>query len=351
MFSLDVQASHLGYCQPRHTMERAAVSISDLTTSCISKFETLLATPRDERLAEVLECRLADFNLWADGVGALAPSGASLDSRLKNRSNDVELVKNVLIMLMDSLGYYESLTANDPNNSGAVENIDSAIKNLAMIGVAIRRTGKASRQRRADKTFSQDDYPEFKKHLECIVLLRPTGKGLFHRTEDGSHIADLDASRLSGLQRRLIEANLRRRHNFVLAQKRSGTQEAKLVLHSIATVTSSRGDSQPEGTAKLEQNLEHFRSSTPGSLGTAKRDGGAPTISETLRASTAEGTLKYAPGKGRQVPGDARTVTLVVSRDEFPLPPYIPPGQEISKCPCCCQSLPVEILKTRKLWM
>ena len=48
-----------------------------------------------------------------------------------------------------------------------------AIQNLAFIGVAIRRPGQALRTRKADRSFNLNDCPELKKHLECVLLLRP----------------------------------------------------------------------------------------------------------------------------------------------------------------------------------
>ncbi|KAG7289731.1 hypothetical protein NEMBOFW57_006107 [Staphylotrichum longicolle] len=143
-------------------MEQTAASVRELTESCISKFERLLSL---DNLAYVksLETRLADFRLWADGVGALAKAGVSLDSRLQGRVNDLALVKNILIMLANSLDYYMNLAKTGTSSiDGAVLNIDSAIKNLALIGVAIRRTGKASRNRKADHTFNPNAHQEFK---------------------------------------------------------------------------------------------------------------------------------------------------------------------------------------------
>ncbi|KAK4118023.1 hypothetical protein N657DRAFT_558118, partial [Parathielavia appendiculata] len=202
-------------------------------------------------------------------------------------------------MLFDSLEHYASLSQDSKSSHHGVRNIDSAIRNLALIGVAIRRTGKASRSRRADRTFNPEKYHEFRKHLECVILLRPT--------EDGRHPDELDPSKLSGLQRRLIDANLRRRHRFLLAQRRSMNQEEDKPLL-------------------------------------------APTISGVSRASTAEGTLNYAPAKP-YIPGTTKTqITSIASDAEFPNPPAIPDDREIFQCPCCCQSLQVETFKDSKLW-
>ena len=83
-----------------------------------------------------------------------------------------------------TLSYYASLADNDPNVDGAIQNLDAAIQNLALIGVAICRTGKASRNRRADRTFKPDAHQELRRHLECVVLLRPAEKALFRLEKD-----------------------------------------------------------------------------------------------------------------------------------------------------------------------
>ncbi len=92
-------------------MEQTAASVRELTESCISKFEELLASQNPSRI-QLLETRLADLNLWADRVGALAKPGAQFDSRLQGQMNDLAVV-NVLAMLADSLDYCTGLAEAD----------------------------------------------------------------------------------------------------------------------------------------------------------------------------------------------------------------------------------------------
>lgn len=330
-------------------MERTTSSILKLTESCISRFEKLLAL-QNPRHKEPLENRLADLNIWADGVGALAKPGASLDSRLQGRVKDLALVKNVLVMLADSLDYYAGLAETDAN-SGGIQNLDSAIKNLALIGAAIRRTGKASRNRRADRTFNPDEHQELRKHLECVVLVRPTKEALFRRMEDGLYVSELHAPRLSDLQERLIEANLRRRHNFSLAQRRSQVREGLQTQFLTTAVPASADDLTHEGPPANTQKAADLHDPTSNS--TAKvQNRAAPTTSGFSLASTAEGTLQYTPAAApRYTPRAAKThITSIASDAEFPQPPAIASSREILKCPCCCQALPVETFSNPKIW-
>ncbi|EHK41855.1 hypothetical protein TRIATDRAFT_322009 [Trichoderma atroviride IMI 206040] len=339
-------------------MSRTSVSILALTESCVSKFDNLLASyARGSQRIESLESRLADFNLWADGVGALAKPGASLDSRLQGRLNDLALVKNVLIMLADSLDHCVGLAKNETNydetaHHEAIQNLDSAIKNLALIGVAIRRTGQASRNRRADKTFNPDNHQELRTHLECIIRLRPTEEALFQQTENGGFVAKLDNSKLSDIQNRLVEANLRRRHKFLIAQKRSRDQRNVQIRPSILEAPSPAGSVlQQEPLADIRNaDAAKNKESTSYPI-TRGHEATAPTISRFSLASTAEGTLRYTPAARKYTPSVTKTqITFIASDVEFPKAPSIPLGREIMKCPCCCQSLPIGTFQNPKLW-
>lgn len=328
-------------------MERSADSVLELTKSCVLRFEQLL---KSKKRTELVESRLADFNLWADGVGALAKPGASLDSRLRGRASDLALVKNILFMLADSLDYYASLAETDTKYDGSIQNLDSAIKNLALIGTAIRRTGRASRNRRADQTFNPDEFPELRAHLECVVLLRPGHNGLFHKTDNGSYTTDINPSKLSSLQKRLIEANLRRRHTFLVAQKRSRTQKNVQTLPVPKPADSPL--KQPLPTAVNSQDprpaIPKGKEPTPHIPHIPHRP---HTISGFSRASTAEGPLQYSLSAGINTPEPAKTqITFIASDSEFPRAPPRPLNRAIAKCPCCCQSLPVEILSNPLLW-
>lgn len=339
-------------------MSQTSVSILALTESCISKFDSLLALyARDSQRVEPLETRLADFNLWADGVGALAKPGASLDSRLQSRVNDLTLVKNALIMLADSLDHWVGLAEDTTNHDGtdhheAIQNIDSAIKSLALIGVAIRRTGRASRNRRAYKTFNPDNHQELRTHLECIIRLRPTKEALFHQTENGEYVAKLDNSKLSDIQNRLIEANLRRRHMFLIAQKYSRAQRNVHIRPLIPVAPSPAGNILKEEPFANTGNADEANNQnpTPYSI-TGGHESTARTISDFSLASTAEGTLQYTPATRKYTPSITKTqITFIASDVEFPKAPSIHPGREIVKCPCCCQSLPIGTLQNPKSW-
>ncbi|ORY63909.1 uncharacterized protein BCR38DRAFT_202302 [Pseudomassariella vexata] len=320
------------------TPESADRSIADLARDCTSVFHQLLSL-ESLKGNEWSENRLADFNLWTDGVGATAKPGASLDSRLKGRADDLQLVKNLLAMLQDFLIGYIRCAKSGNGTEEAVRNVDSAIKNLEMIGVAIRWTGKASRTRRTERTFDPSEHRNFRRHLECMILLHPS--------EDGRNPDDLDFSKLNHVQNRLIEANLRRRHSFSVAQKRSMRSEASYMeqpphLNRIFSNPSTQGETQ------MQRRNEFGNPTRMSSL--KAREHLAPTITGFSTASTAEGTLQYTP-VSRHLPEAVKSqITFISGATDFPKPPKTPPGSLICKCPCCCQSLPIDEVLDPKKW-
>ncbi|KAL7946668.1 hypothetical protein V8C42DRAFT_318493 [Trichoderma barbatum] len=350
-----------------HTM-----SVSNFTQQCFEKFREAINSRNEMEHQHHLDSRLADFSLWVDNVGAMAKSGASLDSRFRSRPDDLTLVRNILSMLSDFLDEYVDTTNKCLSIAEALANIDSAIKNLAMIGVAIRRTGKASRSRRANQSFNPDEHRDFKRHLECLVLLRPNkDQPQLESTEisnineltaesseknsileadlkqlAASKMEKLDASRLNDIQKRLIDANLRRRHNFLLAQKRSQRvkktpqnkvtgekhqlEDTSLISSEIAITTS--GPAQAKISASWENKDQPIKNKAP------------PTETGFTIASTAEGTLKFDPARNQKAASTvARSqISIIAANTEFPKPPSSSQNQLVFKCPCCCQSLPSE---------
>ncbi|KAJ8131372.1 hypothetical protein O1611_g2256 [Lasiodiplodia mahajangana] len=323
-------------------MEPPLPSVQTLTEECIAKFEDLI-TLRPPRRIE-LECRLADLNLWADGVGALLKPGASLNSSPWGRISDLAVVRNVLNMLAESLDYCKEVDETEASFEESIQNVDFVIENLTLIGVAIQGNWKASRNRGVDQTFDPDAYSEFRTHLQCIVLLRPTQETRFSQMGNGDCVTELDPAKLTPLQSRLIDANLRRRHKFCVAQKATNTQ---LLVPAEPFVTSNPLPRSPspnvQNVAQSQGSLAHLVSDDPSHP--------APIVSRFSLASTAEGTLQYKQDVTKNNSEPAKTqITSITSNTEFPQYPPLPLGRQVAKCPCCCQSLPVEDFRNSTTW-
>lgn len=322
--------------------DRASAPVHELVRQCVSKFDAC-STPQSPAGDCVgMENRQADLRLWADGVGATADGKASLDWRFRSRPDDLMLVKSVLLMLGDFIDEYMALLMGKEDTDDAVQGINSAIENLALIGVAIRCTGKASRRRRVDMRFEPDKYWELRQHLECIILLRPSKSGLPEK---------LETTRLSDVQERLIYANLMRRHRFVIAQRRSQktnshSDEDEMSLSHQAGQDEAPQAPAPPADSKTSENVSKVKQTH-----NQKRKGrAAKTIAGLTEASTAEGTLQYGTNR-KYVAGAARTqITAIAAETDFPKPPKIAEGRHIIKCPCCCQAFPVEEMTKPDKW-
>lgn len=78
-------------------MEEAS-TIFEAATACRHVLRTAITVPRLME-QEWAENRLADFNLWAMGAGALSTGKASLDHRLRANPEAHTILLNLLLML------------------------------------------------------------------------------------------------------------------------------------------------------------------------------------------------------------------------------------------------------------
>ncbi|KAM0262304.1 hypothetical protein ACHAQJ_001773 [Trichoderma viride] len=294
-------------------MSLLTTSVSDLTQECFAKFNDAMGKAKIPGAQDPLDSRLADFNLWVDNVGAMAKSGASLDSRFRTRADDLALVKNILSMLSDFLVEYADTLQDCRLITEALVNIDSSIRNLALIGVAIRRTGKASRSRRANQSFNPDEHHEFRRHLECLVLLRPS---------EGKSPLDLDISNVDNISK------------------------VNKLMQSIPAEVSGPNDTFAPGLAQAVA----FTTPEPKSQQTKSQT--LLTVTGFSTASTAEGTLQFNLARKRQpTPVVARSqISFIAANTEFPKPPSSSQHQRVFRCPCCCQSLPSEEFASPNRW-
>ncbi|KAK2589657.1 hypothetical protein QQS21_012664 [Conoideocrella luteorostrata] len=314
-------------------------SVSAIAEDCIARFESLTASANPAR-REGLENRGSDFRLWCDGVGARVQGLASLDSRLQGRQEDLDFVKSIMRLLADFLAEYDACQSQAQVET-ATQNIDSALGSLSRLGLSIRQLGKASRTRRADRRFDPDEHEEFRTHLRCILLLRPTA--------DRHSMKDIEESRLSQLQKRLIDCNLRRRNRFLLAQKHSEKLKA-----SQRTPQSSRPAERPSAPLPLPSSSGHDKDETKATELKATTESGPRPLREAERAganlpsaaSTTEGTpLALCDDTAAKT-----TITSLARTKEFPRPPKPLIGRRIYRCPCCFQSLPDSILLSPIKW-
>lgn len=93
-----------------------------------------------------------------------------------------------------------------------MSDVEQILQQLAQLAVAIRKSGTSSRLQKADRFFDPERFEGFRKHLELVLHAR--GGELGRRFED----YQTHAEQLTEAQRRLTDANLRRRNRFLYAQ-------------------------------------------------------------------------------------------------------------------------------------
>ncbi|KAF5670910.1 1-phosphatidylinositol-4,5-bisphosphate phosphodiesterase [Fusarium heterosporum] len=225
----------------------------DLSNKCLETFQqcttfcSTVSRSLNQSVShyEQFEYRLADFNLWIDGIGALAPSKASLDSRLNERQIDLSLVKGNLVMLLQSLQDCMNLLKSQEPFEESLLDIDSALESLVSLSLAIRRTGRRSRLHKADRLFNPEDHNELKRHLEAIILLRP-GAGPCSRDDEFRK----KMNSLSPVQQHLVMANLKRRNRYIQAHLHSLGLKKRIVEVELPVPETSKQDSTPAIASK-----------------------------------------------------------------------------------------------------
>lgn len=317
---------------------------------------------------EWAENRLADFNIWIFGTGATARGKASLDSRLAARPETKEIIiellhhLSLLIHQCKDFGREEKTldSARVPSNDELLEvdqslqqspprafspwsdasetdeklsrgvvvtenpllekkkNIETILDQLARISVAIRRSGTHSRLQKADHRLDPDEHQMLRDHLTVILLRRP------------GHFTDL-----TEVQKRLVDANIKRRNRFIYAQghaEKLGLAHDRPHAHHVASQSTVADilDGPPQENSK------------PGPL----------TDSEIGTTTTA--TVFDNPGPLRiditslRAPVAMTVMSSTVVNLKYPRPPRMKKDAKLFKCPCCCQVLPKELAQDDK---
>ncbi|KAK6603924.1 Vegetative incompatibility protein HET-E-1-like protein 15 [Botrytis cinerea] len=359
-------------------METSGV-IFEATAACTQSFKACLAAKALTK-NEWAENRLADFNLWASGIGASTRSRASLDSRLALRPETRNVIANVLRLLAatvdkctklaisettqiiselsddeDSRGRQatlspeestprsfspwsdasdtqlenevESLCSSDPLHK-TIKDVEMMLDQLARIAVAVRRSGRRSRLQKADQRFKPAEHEELQKHLTTVLLARPEFSG-----------DQIDVSKLSEIQQRLVHCNLMRRNRLLYAQQHS------IWLNTDAAARLSQGQANNTRPTASEEPAKEKQKSLPL---TTKPSSEAPAVlaNPTIRTGTSASAVSDSvtlPLDVLPVPAASTIMTSTVINLKYPRPPKIEKGARIFMCPCCCQTLPVTL--------
>ncbi|KAK1447344.1 protein kinase domain-containing protein [Colletotrichum melonis] len=331
-------------------MALAYSSIYEASLSCRERLQECVAQPA-LMTDEWARKRLADFNLWAAGSGALARAHASLDEQLSEK----ETVRSVLI---DLLGLLEALTRRCLQTVGHSDYVDdkyadsssdekepalteifadteAVITKLVRISIAIRRSGAQAHRDRADGSYVSDIYDELRDHLGFLISVWATKS---ERENGSTRYPEYASYRLNEVQKRLIESNTRRRHRFLFARRR-GVKRGKerddfttderqvrgLQIRQPSTcqeVGNAVNLPTTEGAAQSPHILSHFAAAT-------------------IAASSVPTAIQNPINLALTSQASMTAPSSISSKVVYPKPPKVKEGQEIFRCPCCLQTLPL----------
>lgn len=219
-----------------------------------------------------------------------------------------------------------------------MQDVKSIIGQLSRIMTSIRKAGINARIQKADSSFdpSNPQVEALRNHLQLLLLLpsRPRYYGTL-QAETSSHgvllVSSIDGTivsepqSLTVIQRRLIEANLKRRNRFLYAQRHA----IKLSDREPApakSIPTSRKTPQP---LILNPNA---RSTDEPKL---------PTVYSTTTATEVQDPIPF-PTRDSAQPATT-IISAISSRVTYPKPPQLRPDQNVFQCPCCCQTLPASM--------
>ncbi|OAL51267.1 hypothetical protein IQ07DRAFT_631168 [Pyrenochaeta sp. DS3sAY3a] len=358
-----------------------AYPIRELSQECRSKLHACrsIAILTEQHWADN---RLSDFNLWDAGIGASAKDAMSLDRRLCHDMSARDVVAGTLITLaawmatcieiatlpgqhaepshQPELSFLVGEADKEPDSDDededitvkeAKSSIEQMLRVLVSLGLAIRKAGKASRLRRADKTFNEQDpqcqeliasltsYIQFLSRLRSIPRISIVDeRGQVHDQLDlaanwATKVEKDSIKTLRPEQRILLISAAKRFWRFHEAKKRRegfqvvvpDTNEASLVPPSMRE--------QPQVRSVHPKHIVEETSS---------RDIVNPVPPYSLiSVATTNQVSAFEPDKplrtGFQGPA---TATSIARRVQHPDPPRLAKDSSVFVCPFCHLTLP-----------
>lgn len=232
-----------------------------------------------------------------------------------------------------------------------IADVDRTMDNLGSVGVHIRRSGRISRLRSADTSFDQN-WPHIRRlraHLACVITFKPTETGRQLQGEEGAihSIGYFESRKLSPIQERLVEANLRRFHRFFEARRHSGWLQDPSAM-------ASRDVIPPKfvcmAATRTEQDTSPMKINAVAAAMNQEEQHGLRPDEEpsTIPATSVTGLDSQWGGLQRKdKPGSTATrITATMASARYPTAQTSQKSdQKLLKCPCCCQAIPASELE------
>lgn len=222
----------------------------------------------------------------------------------------------------------------------ATSDVDSIIEQLGGLAIAIRRSGSSSAILKADRTFHPNMHQELHHHLTLLIVLEQVKCRLRSSSPIGDHLQISIETPLSSVQKRLIDANLRRRHRFVYAQNHALKLERQDAGHEFSIYDSSDSDVKTNDIIGIA--IEGQR--RPSSKQAASRLN-KDTVTITTASAVAVPIENLMPAKLTPSQRAKTEISTTGSKIVYPAPPEVEMASALFRCPCCCLPQPSEIAR------
>lgn len=230
---------------------------------------------------------------------------------------------------------FEAVPSRNPLHE-KMQNVEMMLDQLARVGVAIRQSGRRSRLQKADHRFKPEEFEDLRNHLITVLLARP-----------GFSKEQIDPSKLSEMQERLILGNLKRRNRFLYAQQHSKGLNPDTAGRPSQVQIIDPGGCYPAIDGELVEGKQKSFLLMTEPLRKPIVMPMNPTVITGTSASAVTNSLTL-PQALIQVPATSTVLSSTVIDLKYPHPPKMKEGARVFVCPCCCQTLPVTLSEANR---
>lgn len=246
----------------------------------------------------------------------------------------------------------------DPAISEYLSYIRTSLDHLARMSLAIRKAGNKYRYEKADEALDEAAFQDFHDHLAKIIL-RAIGDDeaeakTWSSVQKVQRVSDY--TRLNNVQKRLIQANILRKHRiefFTTSRKtdKRPIQRNTGLLKAQPQSDEARALATSSVAGSRSSQLRHDPLASPPPMMKEARVAPAPSVTDT-KAPTATDVGSRLNVKGLisgQTPSNVTNLTRIGAKQTYPgCPKHGPDGS--LRCPYCHDILPSSYSKSKEAW-